>query len=170
MAPISVDDMDEMRRPGKSARRSYLELWTRPGYLVRRLHQIHAGLFAEECAAFDITPVQYAILTVLADGGSLDQVTLSTAVGIDRASGADVIKRLQRRRLLTRVASDTDRRAKLVQITPEGRAVVGRMHSAMERAQDRLIRPLAPAEQTEFTRLMQKLVEANDFASRAPRG
>ena len=26
-----------------------LPLWSRPGYLVRRLHQIHTAIFAEEC-------------------------------------------------------------------------------------------------------------------------
>src|SRR5579872_284415 len=42
-----------------------LPLWSRPGYLVRRLHQIHTALFAEECKAFAITPVQYGLLTAL---------------------------------------------------------------------------------------------------------
>ena len=36
----------------------YRSLMRRPGFLVRRLHQIHLALFAEECAAFDLTPVQ----------------------------------------------------------------------------------------------------------------
>ena len=42
------------------------ELSDRPGFLVRRLHQIHLALFAEECAGLDITPVQYSIMTVAA--------------------------------------------------------------------------------------------------------
>jgi hypothetical protein len=36
---------------------SEMPLWGRPGYLLRRLHQIHYALFFEECAGFDITPV-----------------------------------------------------------------------------------------------------------------
>ena len=149
--------------------RTYIDLWSRPGFLVRRLHQIHAGLFAEECAAFDVTPVQFAILTVLADGKRLDQVSLSAAVGVDRASGTDVIKRLQRRGYVSRTPSGEDRRAKLVSITPAGRALFEEMHGAMERSQARLISPLSAEELAEFTRLMLKLVEANDGASRAPR-
>ena len=39
-----------------------LPLMSRPGFLIRRLHQIHIALFLEECAGVDITPVQYTLL------------------------------------------------------------------------------------------------------------
>jgi DNA-binding MarR family transcriptional regulator len=132
------------------------------------MHQIHVGLFVEECRDFDITPIQFAILTVLYGGRALDQITLSTAVGIDRTSGADIIKRLYRRGLVERVASTEDRRARLVHITGEGQALVRRMQPHMERAQERLISPLSPAEHAMFNELMGKIIQANNDASRAP--
>jgi DNA-binding MarR family transcriptional regulator len=132
------------------------------------MHQIHVGLFAEECRDFDITPIQFAILTVLYSGRALDQITLSTAVGIDRTSGADIIKRLYRRGLVERISSTEDRRAKLVHITGEGQALVRRMQPHMERAQERLISPLSPAEQGMFNELIGKIIQANNDASRAP--
>jgi len=52
---------------------SDMPLWGRPGYLLRRLHQIHYALFFEECAGFDITPVQYGLLTTLSLNPDLDQ-------------------------------------------------------------------------------------------------
>jgi DNA-binding MarR family transcriptional regulator len=155
-------------RPGKELGRPYADLWARPGYLARRMHQIHVGLFVEECRDFDITPIQFAILTVLYGGRALDQITLSTAVGIDRTSGADIIKRLYRRGLVERVASTEDRRARLVHITGEGQALVRRMQPHMERAQERLISPLSPAEHAMFNELMGKIIQANNDASRAP--
>ncbi|MGO9774292.1 MAG: MarR family winged helix-turn-helix transcriptional regulator [Roseiarcus sp.] len=132
------------------------------------MHQIHVGLFAEECKNFDITPIQFAILTVLYSGRALDQITLSTAVGIDRTSGADVIKRLVRRGLVERIPSTEDRRAKLVHITGDGQALVRRMQPRMERAQERLISPLSPAERAMFNELIGKIIQANNDASRAP--
>jgi DNA-binding MarR family transcriptional regulator len=155
-------------KPDRSRGRPFADLWERPGYLVRRLHQIHLGLFAEECGEFDITPIQFGLLTILTSGKALDQVTLSKAVGIDRNSGADVIKRLQRRGLLQRVASEQDRRAKLVRITDEGKSLVRKMQRHMERAQERLIAPLTPSERSLFNDLLQKVVQANNSASRAP--
>lgn len=146
----------------------YTSLWARPGYLVRRLHQIHLGLFAEECAGFDITPIQLGLLTVLNQGDTLDQVTLSTQVGIDRTSGADVIKRLERRGLVERFASQQDRRAMLVRITDSGRDLVLKMQPKMQSAQDRLLEPLSEADRQQFTLLMQQVIRANNSASRAP--
>jgi MarR family transcriptional regulator, lower aerobic nicotinate degradation pathway regulator len=155
-------------RPGKQPGRPYADLWSRPGFLVRRLHQIHIGLFSEECSDYDITPVQFAILTVLHSGNALDQVTLSNSVGIDRTSGADVIRRLYKRGLVERMPSSEDRRAMLVRITNEGKALVRKMQPNMERAQERFISPLTPAEQTLFIELIGKLIRANNDASRAP--
>ncbi|MFV0492568.1 MAG: MarR family winged helix-turn-helix transcriptional regulator [Pseudorhodobacter sp.] len=161
---------ENISRPGKVKSRTYEELWNRPGYLIRRLHQIHVGLFSEECAGLDVTPVQTAILTVLQSGEEMDQLTLSTAVGIDRTSGADVIRRLERRGLLSRAPSEFDRRAKIVKITEAGRKFVRRIRPSMARAQDRLVAPLTEEERDNFQRLVNKMVDANNEASRAPMG
>jgi MarR family transcriptional regulator, lower aerobic nicotinate degradation pathway regulator len=155
-------------RAGKKPGRPYADLWSRPGFLVRRMHQIHVGLFLEECRDYEITPIQFAILTVLYSGNALDQITLSNSVGVDRTSGADVIRRLYRRGLVERVPSREDRRAMLVHITDEGKAFVRRMQPHMERAQERFISPLTAAEQTLFIGLIEKVVRANNDASRAP--
>lgn len=157
-------------RPGKVKSRKYRELWNRPGYLVRRLHQIHVGLFAEECGGEDVTPVQFGMLSVLQGGEEMDQLTLSTSVGVDRTSGADVIRRLERRGLLVRTPSEKDRRAKLIHITEAGTAYLKRVRPMMALAQDRFVEPLTEAEREEFYRLINKMVDANNTASRAPMG
>lgn len=132
------------------------------------MHQIHVGLFAEECGEYEITPVQFAILTILYSGTALDQITLSNSVGVDRTSGADVIRRLCGRQLVERIASKEDRRAKLVHITQEGRTLVRKMQPKMEQAQERFISPLDPSEQAKFIEMVEKIVRANNDASRAP--
>ena len=53
-------------------------------------------------------------------------------------------------------------------ITGEGQALVRRMQPHMERAQERLISPLSPAEQGMFNELIGKIIQANNDASRAP--
>ncbi|MDB6182595.1 MarR family winged helix-turn-helix transcriptional regulator [Paracoccus fistulariae] len=147
----------------------YDDLWGRPGYLIRRLHQIHVGLFSEACGGLDLTAVQYAMLSVLfSGGGKFDQLSLSKAVGVDRTSGADVIKRLERRGLIAREPSTEDRRAFVVSITEQGKEVVRQVRPMMEAAQDRLVSPLTSRERDTFTRLLRKMIEANNDASRAP--
>ncbi|WP_395015074.1 MarR family winged helix-turn-helix transcriptional regulator [Dongia sp.] len=146
----------------------YDDLWDRPGFLIRRLHQIHVGLFAEEFSECDLTAVQYAVLSILEKNSGLDQLSLSMAVGVDRVSGADVIRRLVGRGLVSRQVSKTDRRAKIVEITRAGRAMVRNLRPAMQRAQERLIAPLTIKERKYFLDILYRLIEANNDASRAP--
>ncbi len=68
-------------------------LFARPGFLVRRLHQIHVAMFFEECKSQNVTPVQYAILTAVSVLPDLDQTSLGQEVGLDRTTTADVVKR-----------------------------------------------------------------------------
>ena len=82
--------------PPRDWRHTALE--ERPGFLIRRLHQIHVALFMEECAPEGITPVQYSILTAIEQLGPSEQIALSRAVGLDRANIADVLTRLVERR------------------------------------------------------------------------
>ena len=47
--------------------KNFENLSDRPGHLIRRLHQIHVAMFLNKCSDFNLTPVQFGILTVLAD-------------------------------------------------------------------------------------------------------
>ena len=140
----------------------------RPGLLIRRLHQIHLALFAEECGAFGVTPVQYSILTVALAQPGLDQAALASEVGIDRTTVADVLARLERRGLVRRSRADRDARLKLVHATIAGRRLLARMDRHALRAHERTVAPLAPAERAAFINALVKLVEAGNELGRAP--
>ena len=153
--------------PTAADNRQRLPLWSRPGYLVRRLHQIHQALFLEECRSFKITPVQYGLLTALSARPGVDQVTLAAELGIDRTNVADVLARLTDRGLVRRASSDEDRRVKLAFLTREGAKLTEKMHDAMHRAQERLIAPLSAAERRQFMSMLTRLVDASNQYGRA---
>ena len=139
---------------------AHTPLWSRPGYLIRRVHQSHSALFAEECKAYGITPVQYGVLTALLHRPGIDQATLGAEVGIDRTNAADVLERLAERGLVRRQKSGADRRMMLTELTADGRTLTREMHHAMQRAQERLLEALSPAERKSVMRLLLKLVDA----------
>lgn len=140
----------------------------RPGFLIRRLHQIHLALFAEECASFDVTPVQYSIMTVVAEQPGLEQARLAYEVGIDRTTLANVVARLETRGLIRRDASDTDRRLKLVSLTRRGTTLLAKMDEPARRAHDRTIEALPPKERARFMEVLRRLVDAGNEYGRAP--
>lgn len=137
-------------------------LQDRPGFLIRRLHQIHTALFVQECAEDGLTPVQYSVLTALRQLGPCEQVVVSRAVGLDRTSTADVVQRLERRKLLRRRVSPTDRRMKITSLTEVGVALLKRIDSAAARAHARTLDPLDPDEARVLMALMAKITAAHD--------
>lgn len=143
-------------------------LWTRPGFLVRRLHQIHSALFFEETSKFNVTPVQFSLLTVLLHQSGSDQVTIASEVGLDRTNVADVLRRLTRRGLVRCERSRVDRRSLAASLTDDGVKLTARMHAAVLRAQERLLVPLDPAFQPAFMAMLLQLIEGNNQYSRVP--
>lgn len=144
-----------------------LPLWKRPGFLIRRLHQVHYALFFEECLEFGITPVQYGLLTILSGNPDSDQISLAQALGIDRTNVADVLSRLAQRGLIERTRSTQDKRMVLARLTQQGEKLVAAMHPAMSRAQERLLDTLGDKEREAFLATLLKLLEANNKYGRA---
>jgi DNA-binding MarR family transcriptional regulator len=144
------------------------ELASRPGFLVRRLHQIHLAMFAEECGALGLTPVQYSILTVAAALPGLEQGRLGYEVGVDRTTLANVVARLEGRKLLTRTQGRTDRRLKHVTLTQAGLDLLERMAAPAGRAHARTVEALPEAEREAFLRALATLVDAGNTFGRAP--
>jgi DNA-binding MarR family transcriptional regulator len=123
-----------MSEPNTTIAPTAWELAVRPGFLIRRLHQIHLALFAEECAPLGITPVQYSILSVAAAQPGLEQARLGYEVGVDRTTLANVVARLEARGLLLRAQGTADRRLKHVTLTTAGLDVLDRIAEPARRA------------------------------------
>jgi MarR family transcriptional regulator, lower aerobic nicotinate degradation pathway regulator len=136
-------------------------LSTRPGFLLRRLHQIHISLFMEACAEFRITPLQYSVLSILAASGPTDQTKLSAAVALDRTTTTGIVKRLHARGLMRRVTSEKDRRAQLCSLTTAGRTLLVRMESSARKAHWDTLAPLSRNERTTLLRLLVRLVSTH---------
>ncbi|MCS6878835.1 MAG: MarR family transcriptional regulator, partial [Geminicoccaceae bacterium] len=84
------------------------ELYTKPGHLIRRAHQLATALFAEECG--ELTPVQYAALWAIAAQPGIDATRVSALIAFDRSTIGDVLERLEGKGWIRRETSPTDRR------------------------------------------------------------
>ena len=133
-----------------------------PGHLIRRAHQVSWALFMEETAGFDVTPVQFAILSALLEDPGEDQVTLARKVAFDPATFGSVIARLEGRGWVRREADTADRRRKLLWVTPEGAEVQQKMRRAVARVQQRILEPLSPPERDQLVHLLDRLVAGHE--------
>ncbi len=133
-----------------------------PGHLIRRAHQVAVAIFMEETGAFDVTPVQFAILNALIDDPGEDQVTLAGKVAFDAATFGSVIGRLEAKGWVRREADAHDRRRKLLWITAAGEDAAARMKRAVAKAQSRILGPLETAERQQLVALLGKLVAGHE--------
>ena len=147
----------------------HLEFNRLPGNFVRRLHQISVAIFLQETEASNITPVQFAALQAALAMPGIDQRTLAGAIGQDASTTTGVIDRLESRGLIERSPSPTDRRARCLTITQEGKALLREVTPGVLQAQALLLEPLPKKDQQEFMRLIEVLVNGNNSLSRAPR-
>jgi DNA-binding MarR family transcriptional regulator len=133
-----------------------------PGHQIRRAHQLSVAIFMEETAAYDVTPVQFAILNALIDDPGEDQITLSGRVAFDAATSGSVIGRLEAKGWVRREADPDDRRRKLLWVTPEGQQVALQMKRAVSKVQSRLLGPLDGAERAQLGALLGKLIAGHE--------
>ncbi len=141
-----------------------------PGHLVRRAHQWAVAIFMEETAGNEVTPVQFAILNALIATPGEDQISLARRVAFDAATSGSVIGRLESKGWVRREADETDRRRKLLWITPDGEQVALKMKRAVGRAQERIAQPLNARERDQLVRLLGKMVEGHETRANGANG
>jgi DNA-binding MarR family transcriptional regulator len=143
-------------------------VYTKPGYLFRRMQQIAVAIFVEECKAYDLTPVQYAALVAIQAHPGIDATRLSAVIAFDRSTLGNVIERLEAKQHIERKPSREDRRVKLLYLTRAGVALLSDIMPSVDRAQARMLQPLKPADRKTLMALLTQLVDLNNEASRVP--
>jgi MarR family transcriptional regulator, lower aerobic nicotinate degradation pathway regulator len=143
-------------------------VYTKPGYLFRRMQQIAVAIFMEECRAFDLTPVQYAALVAIQTHPGIDATRLSAVIAFDRSTLGNVIERIESKAQIERKPSPDDRRIKLLYITRSGAALLRDIVPAVDRAQARMLQPLKPADRKTLMLLLSQLVDLSNDSSRVP--
>jgi len=143
-------------------------VYTKPGYLFRRMQQIAVAIFMEECSAFDLTPVQYAALVAIQTHPGIDATRLSAVIAFDRSTLGSVIERIEAKGLVERKASPDDKRIKLLHLTRSGAALLREIVPAVDRAQARMLEPLKPADRKTLMALLSQLVDLSNESSRVP--
>ena len=143
-------------------------VYTKPGYLFRRMQQIAVAIFVEECRAYDLTPVQFAALVAIHTHPGIDATRLSAVIAFDRSTLGNVIERLETKGYIERKSSREDKRIKLLYLTKAGGTLLRDIIPSVDRAQARMLQPLKPADRKALLALLTQLVDLNNEASRVP--
>jgi DNA-binding MarR family transcriptional regulator len=146
---------------------SLSRLYARPGFLLRRAHQISAAVFEDECRDLSLTPAQFGVLTILKAHPGLGQSSLARALGFDKVTVLRVLRGLEARGFVSRAPAPDNKRNVSVALTTQGEAVLTQAQRPAERAYKRLLAPLGKAQQAQLLELLQLLTGELEDDARA---
>ncbi|MEQ8296618.1 MAG: MarR family transcriptional regulator [Nitratireductor sp.] len=131
-----------------------------PGLLGRQIRLTYLAAFRlveERLAAFNITPQQFSLLTIVERNPGSRQSLLAKARGLDKSTLVPMIDRLERDGMVERRPMATDRRIRTIWITERGRAVLADAIPAVQDGDRAIGSNLSASEQQEFRRLLEKV-------------
>lgn len=143
-------------------------LYRRPGFMIRRAHQIAVSIFLEETGELGITNRQYGILLVLKAQPGIDQITVAKLLGLDRSTTGMVLTALEKAGMVGRVVGLNDRRKRSLKLTAAGERMLARLAEPARRAQERVLSAFTPTEQKTFLDLLEKFTQKFNETTRVP--
>jgi DNA-binding MarR family transcriptional regulator len=144
------------------------DLYRRPGFMIRRAHQIAVSLFLEETGALGVTNRQYGILFALKHRPGIDQISVARLLGLDRSTTGMVINKLEAAGLIDRTVGVRDRRRANLALTRAGERMLARLDEPARRARAQVLSCFTPAERTQFLALLEKFIARHNDSTRVP--
>lgn len=108
------------------------------GILLRRCQQVALGIFTEEAEDVGFSPTQFSALAFVQIEPGIQQNMLGERIALDRSSVTKCVEILEARELITRTVDPSDKRARLLHITPAGIEVLDQLTKAAARARARI--------------------------------
>ena len=110
----------------------------RLGYRLRRAQLAVFQDFFASFAGFDVTPAQYAVLTLVEANPGSSQAQVADALGIKPANFVGLIRGLAARGLVRRDPVPGDRRSVALTLTEAGAGLLSSLHAAADAHEGRI--------------------------------
>ena len=105
----------------------------------------------------DLCLSDFAILETLLNRGQQPVNTIGQRINLTSGAVTTAVDRLEARGFVVRQLDPTDRRARIVTLTPQGRETIGAIFGQHKKAMDQVARGLTDAERATLIRLIKKL-------------
>ena len=130
------------------------------GFHLRLAQEASFRAFAQRVGDPDLKPQRFAMLTLINENPGLTQTALGRASGRDKSTLTPALNDLQRRGLIDRERSSSDRRSYILSLTPAGKALLRTLarHAADH---DRRLDEIVGLDKKErFVRILRKIAMA----------
>lgn len=144
-APVDAPEVDT----------SYLESLL--GYNARRAALTIIALFLRRMAPFDLRPVDFSVLTVVAHNPGVTSRQICAALDILPPNLVGMVKALHKRGLIERQPHPTDRRAQGLHLTPAGQRLHAQAQKTATQLEQEATHTLTRGELQTLTTLLRKV-------------
>jgi DNA-binding MarR family transcriptional regulator len=127
-------------------------------------------LIQERFAGHDLRKQHYGVLASLADLGPASQGPLADRLCLDRSDLVTFLDELEARGLVVRTPDPTDRRRKIVQLTPAGAQLLAGLDELVFAADDELLAGLSADERATLVGLLQRILPPDAGGASRPPG
>ncbi len=132
-----------------------------PGHLLRRAHQRNVALFLESTAAFQITPLQFAVLKALDELGPSTQRSISTHIAMEPSNTHPMLRRMQESGLIEIAPDEQDKRRSVISMTEAGQDMLNKVLLFELESEKRLLENLDEAQKQSFLELLAMVAGKN---------
>lgn len=134
----------------------------RVAWLVGRASLQAQRLILQRFAGSELRKQHYGVLASLADLGPASQGPLADRLCLDRSDLVTFLDELEGRGLVVRTADATDRRRKIVGLTPAGEQVLAGLDELVFAADEELLAGLSAEERATLVGLLQRILPPDD--------
>ena len=113
--------------------------FTQTLFLVKRLQFVIRALMDDALRPFQITPLQYTILTILQHKGTMSSVALARRVFLKPQTMHEIVNLFEKRCLIQKERNPDDRRASLISLSPAGIELLRQCYPIVLNLEDRLL-------------------------------
>jgi|YelNatPaOPRAMG01_1025707.scaffolds.fasta_scaffold03253_13 MarR family 2-MHQ and catechol resistance regulon transcriptional repressor len=131
----------------------FLEIWE----TLSRVSRKSRKKITYEFDSLGIKPVEFKVLYLLSRDGAKSMVSLATESEVSGPWITGVVDELERKGLVNKIRSDTDRRMIRVKITDKGRAVLSKGTQAYRKLIKLAMKDLTSDESAEFLGILRKM-------------
>ena len=128
-------------------------------HLLHRGGQCADEVFSLSIGNSDITPRQYAVLSVVAKKEGVSQTDIVDATGIDRSTMTDLVTRLVKKGWLQRRRTKDDARAYAVRLTAAGRKALKIGEGACVEVDEKVLAALSAKQHAQFMEALGTIVQ-----------
>jgi DNA-binding MarR family transcriptional regulator len=120
-----------------------MELESCINFTITKAQNFVFNYFKNKLAPLDVTPVQYAVLKCLWDNGDQLPTQIGQALYLDSSTVTGILFRMEKKDLIERIHSETDRRAVNIRIKPLGKALRTDIEAAIKEANEEVLKVLS---------------------------